>query len=66
VFFSGSTVVMSGSTVVVTLGTPSGATQTANGNTTLQWTTSPAATDLAGNPLAAATIGETGGPDLDF
>jgi hypothetical protein len=66
VFFSGSTVVMSRSTVVVTLGTPSGATQTANGNTTLQWTTSPAATDLAGNPLAAATIGETGGPDLDF
>jgi len=64
--FTASTMVLSGSTISVTLGTPSPATTTASGTTTLQWTTAPAATDLAGNPLAAGTIAETGPADLDF
>ncbi len=58
--------VLSGSTISVTLGTSSGATSAASGTTTLQWTTSTAATDLAGNPMVAGTIAETGVVDLDF
>ena len=66
VVFTDSTAVMSANTVVVTLGTPSGPTSIAKGNTTMQWTTSSAATDLAGNPLAPATVGESGGRNSDF
>jgi len=58
--------VLSGNTVSVTLGTPSGGTATAGGTTQLQWTTSTAATDRAGNPPVAATVLETGTLDLDF
>jgi chitinase len=64
--FSGSTMVLSGSSVVVTLGTPSGSTAAAKGSTTLQWTVSTAATDLAGNPVTAATVSESGAADPDF
>lgn len=64
--FTGSSLVLSGSAVTLTLGTPSGATATANGSSTLQWTTSTLATDLAGNPLTAATVLETGAADLEF
>lgn len=64
--FSGSSMVLSGNTISVTLGTPSPATPTATGTTTLQWTTSTAATDRAGNPLTAGTIAEGGTADLDF
>lgn len=64
--FTGSTMLMSGATVVVTLGTPTGTTQTSHGKTALRWTVSTAATDLAGNPLTAGTISETGGMDSDF
>jgi hypothetical protein len=64
--FTGSTMLMSGATVVVTLGTPTATTQTPHGNTTLKWTVSTAATDLAGNPLTAGTISETGLADEDF
>jgi hypothetical protein len=64
--FNGSTMLMSGSTIVVTLGTPTAATQTPHGNTALKWTVSTAATDLAGNPLTAGTITETGAGDEDF
>jgi hypothetical protein len=64
--FTGSTMVMSGATVVVTLGTPTSGTQTSHGKTALRWTVSTAATDLAGNPLAAGTISETGAMDSDF
>ena len=66
VLFSGSTAVLSGTTMVVTLGTPNGATATANGKTQLQWTLLTAATDLAGNALTAGTIAETGATDNDF
>jgi hypothetical protein len=64
--FSSSSMVMSGNTVVVTLGTPTGTTQTAHGKTSLSWTVSTLATDLAGNPLTAGTITETGAMDSDF
>jgi len=64
--FTGSTMVMSGATVVVTLGTPTAPTQTAHGKTALRWVLSTAATDLAGNPLTAVTISETGAMDSDF
>ena len=58
--------VMSGNSVSITLGTATGTTAAANGTTTLQWTTSTAATDRAGNPLGAGVIAETGTADLDF
>jgi hypothetical protein len=65
--FTASTMVANGSAIVVTLGTPSPANATTVGaSSTLQWTTSAAATDLAGNPLTAATVTETGSVDLDF
>jgi hypothetical protein len=64
--FTGSTMLMSGSTVAVTLGAPTAGTQTPHGNTSLKWTVSTAATDLAGNPLTAGTITETGVADEDF
>jgi hypothetical protein len=64
--FTGSTMLLSGGVVTVTLGVPSGSTASTNGSTTLQWTTSTAATDRAGNALTAATVLETGLADLDF
>jgi hypothetical protein len=64
--FTASTIVLSGNTISLTLGAPSGSTSTANGNSTFHWTTSTAATDRAGNPLTAATVLETGAADLDF
>jgi hypothetical protein len=64
--FTGSSALLSGSTIVVTLGVPNAATGKANGTTTLQWTLSTAATDRAGNPLTAGTIAETGVADFDF
>lgn len=64
--FTASSMAMSGNTITVTLGTPSGATVTASGTSTLQWVTSTAATDLAGNPVVSATVSETGAADVDF
>ena len=64
--FTTSNMVMSGNSVAITLGTATGTTAAANGTTTLQWTTSAAATDRAGNPLGAGVIAETGTADLDF
>jgi len=64
--FTASSMTLTGNTISLTLGTPSGSTQQANGTSTLQWTTSTAATDRAGNPLTAATVLETGTSDLDF
>jgi hypothetical protein len=64
--FTGSTAVLSGSAISITLGTPSGPTERATGTSRLEWTTSVAATDRAGNPLVGATVSESGGGDLDF
>jgi hypothetical protein len=65
VLFTNSTMTMSGDTIVVTLGTPNGATSAGKGNTILQWTPSTAATDLAGNPMTATPVSETG-KNTDF
>jgi hypothetical protein len=61
-----STMVMSGVTVTVTLGTMAGATR-ADGNSNI-WTWNPptAATDLAGNPCEASSATESGILDPDF
>jgi hypothetical protein len=64
--FASSTMALSGNAITVTLGTPSLTATTQSITGTLQWITSTAATDLAGNPLTAATIAETGLLDTDF
>ncbi|MDQ1603667.1 MAG: hypothetical protein QOE01_1512 [Actinomycetota bacterium] len=65
VTFTGSAIVMSGSTVTVTLGTASGVVDTASagGNDAtffMHWTPAAAATDLAGNPMSTTVVVETG------
>jgi hypothetical protein len=64
--FLSSTMVMSGSTIVVTLGTPNGAVTTAAGNGTMTW--SPVATpyDLAGNLHTTTARTERGAADREF
>ena len=64
--FTGSTMVMSGSTITITLGTPSGAVTTAAAAGTMTWTPSATATDRAGNACSTATVTESGVLDLDF
>ncbi len=64
--FTGSTAVLGGSAIAIALGTPSAATERATGTSRLEWTTSTAATDRAGNPVVGAVVAETGGADLDF
>jgi hypothetical protein len=64
--FTGSTMVMSGSTITITLGTASGATTTQGANSTMVWTPAIAATDLAGNACTVATATESGAADIDF
>jgi hypothetical protein len=64
--FTGSTMVMSGSTITITLGTASGATTTQATNTTMVWTPSITPTDLAGNACAATTATESAGADREF
>jgi chitinase len=63
---TGSSMVQSGSTITVTLGTPSGATTTAGNTANLIWTPSATATDLAGNAMSATPRTETGTLDRDF
>jgi hypothetical protein len=64
--FTGSTMVMSGSTITITLGTASGATTTQGANSTMVWTPSTTPTDLSGNACTAATATESGPADIDF
>jgi hypothetical protein len=67
VWFDGS-MTMSGSGIVVTLGSlvsgtvNTGVTTTAN----LQWTSTAATTDVAGNSTTVSTVNETGTTDRDF
>jgi hypothetical protein len=53
------TMVQSGSTITITIGTPPG-------TGTLHWTPSAAATDRAGNALPNTAVNETGTADVDF
>jgi hypothetical protein len=61
-----STMVMSGTTVTITLGTQSAAATTAAGTGTMAWTPSASATDPAGNAVSATTVNESGTADKDF
>jgi len=62
-----STMVASGSTITVTLGTLSvGSVQTASGADTMVWTPSANATDNAGNACSTTNVNETGPADKEF
>jgi hypothetical protein len=61
-----STMVGSGSTMTVTLGTASGATTTAAGTGTMTWTPSATAYDRAGNTASTAAATESGAADKEF
>jgi hypothetical protein len=64
--FTPSTMVMNGSTITITLGTPSFTPDTASGSGTMTLTPSATATDLAGNSLGTSTINESGSGDREF
>jgi hypothetical protein len=66
VSFTNSTMVMSGSAVTVTLGTPGGAVGTVAGTGTSTWTPVNTATDYAGNACSTAVRTETGAADKEF
>jgi hypothetical protein len=61
-----SSMVLSGSSVTIALGTQSGAASTAAGTGTMVWTPSSSATDRAGNAASTATASETGAADKEF
>jgi hypothetical protein len=52
--------------VKIVLGTASGATLTHAGNTTMTWTPSASAVDVAGNACSTAVVTESGGADNEF
>ena len=64
--FTGSMMVMSGSTITITLGTPDGAVTTAGGAAAMTWTPVNTAWDRAGNACATTTRTEVAPADLDF
>lgn len=65
--FTGSTMVMSGNTITITLGTRAGGgVRTATVNVTMTWTPSATVTDLAGNPMSTVARVETGAADREF
>jgi hypothetical protein len=60
--FSSSSMVQTGATITITLGTASGdAAGTAGGTSTMTWTPSTAAKDPAGNAMSASSVSENGG-----
>jgi hypothetical protein len=63
-----STMVQSGSTITVTLGTAAGGgtAQTVGGNGTSEWTPSILAYDAAGNTASSASASESGSADKEF
>ena len=61
-----STMVLSGSAITVTLGTPSATAGTAAATGTLTWTPSATVTDPAGNAMGTTAVTETGPADKDF
>lgn len=65
--FTGSTMVMSGNTITITLGTRAGGgVATGTVNVAMVWTPSTTVTDLAGNPMSATACTETGAADIEF
>ena len=63
---SASTMVLSGNTVTITLGTVTGSPNTAGGNGTMQWSPSSSAYDAAGNAASTTSRNETGSADKEF
>jgi hypothetical protein len=61
-----STIVQSGNTVTVTLGTQSAAPATVATNTTMVWTPSATATDRAGSAMPTTAVNESGTADKNF
>ncbi len=61
-----STMVLSGATVTITLGTPSGATGTQATTGTMAWTPTATVTDRAGNTCMTTVANETGAADVEF
>jgi hypothetical protein len=61
-----STMVRSGNSITITLGTASGTTTTAAGSGTMSWTPSGTATDRAGNPASTTAVSEPGPADPEF
>jgi hypothetical protein len=66
VTFPASTMVMSGSTITVTLGSPSGATSTAAGTGNGTWAPTASMTDRAGNACSTTAATESGAADAEF
>jgi len=64
--FTGSTMQLIGSVVVLTLGTPSGATGTVASPTNATWTPSSSAYDPAGNATSTTGVTESGAGDVQF
>jgi hypothetical protein len=61
-----SSMVMSGTTITITLGTQSAAATTAAATGTMSWTPSASATDPAGNAASTTAVAESGAADKDF
>ena len=61
-----STLIQSGSTITITLGTPSGTTGTQATTAVMAWTPTTTVTDRAGNPCMTTVATETGAADIDF
>jgi hypothetical protein len=67
IWFLGSTMTMTGSSVQVVLGAPFlGTPTTAAGNGTMTWTPSATASDLAGNAASTTPVNESGPADREF
>ena len=62
-----STMLRTGSTITINLGTPSNSLLTGTaGNGTMQWTPAAGATDMAGNASSTAPVTESGAADREF
>jgi hypothetical protein len=66
VAFTGSTMVMSGATITITLGTPNGVGARSGNATSIVWTPSAGATDRAGNACSTAAVTQSGPANKAF
>ncbi len=60
------TMVQSGSGIVITLGTPGGASSTSTTRAAMVWTPSTSPTDIAGNAVSASAATQTGSTHVNF
>jgi hypothetical protein len=64
--FTSSTMTMSGSTITIVFGTPSGTSSTVTAPGTMVWTPASGATDWAANACSTTNVSESGGADVEF